>query len=423
MLGTNWDVTNEVTREEILRAKLENESNLLQQALAGQKAKTDFMAVMSHEIRNPMNGVLGFAELLSHSDDLTLSDRELCQTIVSSGETLLRILDDLLDFSRIEGGRLKIEKKNFSLRELVRAVEFHFRRQMQEKALDFQVSLDDELPETMVGDSGRIRQVLLNLLGNALKFTEHGTVRLDVRSSFESAKVKILEFTISDSGPGIPSKMAEAVFAPFTQADSSISRRYGGTGLGLSISSKLADLMGGEIRIGDSQLEGVTFIFRVPFDSSEQPQNSRSDTPVLPLRVDSSFAFSHPLSILVVEDDKVNLKLIAGLLRKLGYAPLSASNGREAVALYAQESPDCIFMDLQMPEMDGIEATSSIRAFEALHSISPVFISALTANIVPEHQLRCFDAGMNAYLNKPIKSESIMNTLVAAENFRFLAPW
>ncbi len=414
MIGTNWDITEQVEREAILREKLENEKALRQQALAGELAKSEFLAVMSHEIRTPMNGILGFAEMLSQSPTLTPENRNLTQTIVSSGEALLRILNDILDISRIEAGRLPIHKEPFSPKDLIRDIETLFGHQIKEKGLKFQIQIDKKLPETLLSDVGRIRQVLVNLLGNALKFTEKGSVTLIVRTSTEPTHKKFLEFVVRDTGPGIAPNRGQDIFEAFTQADSSTSRRHGGTGLGLTISRRLAHLMGGDILLFTELGKGSRFILHLPLIPIEA-HHLDVPAPIVEASPPSAdFAASYPQSILIVEDDKINLMLMAGMLRKLGYSPLMAKNGLEAIAIYKKESPNCILMDVQMPEIDGLEATRLIRDYEQKRHLHPAYISALTANIQRDDQQRCFNAGMNTFLNKPIKFKTIADTLAEA---------
>lgn len=416
MLGTNWDVTEQVAREDMLRQKLENEGALLQQAIAGEKAKSDFLAVMSHEIRTPMNSVLGFAEMLAESTTLTPEDHALSQTIVSSGEVLLRILDDILDFSSMEARHVVIESELYSPRDLLRALEDIYKRQSEEKGLWFNVEVDASVPEAVLGDAGRIRQILANLLGNALKFTDKGFIRVTASAFGRAETGWVLEFTVQDTGTGIASEKRDTIFEPFTQADSSIARHHGGTGLGLTISRRLAELMGGDLGIsGTAGGKGTTFTLHVPFVPSAQPL-APAPKPIVHAMT-KEFAAQHPLSILVVEDDKINLKLMLSMLRKLGYEPFSAANGIEAVALCLREHPACIFMDVQMPGMSGIEAARKIREYESSRGLPTAYISALTANIQPENYEQCKKAGMNAYLNKPVRGEKIMNTLVEAVKF------
>ncbi len=415
MLGTTWDTTAQVEREATLRQKLENERHLLRQALVGEKAKSEFLAVMSHEIRTPMNSVLGFAEMLAQSPTLSPEDLELSRTIVSSGEALLRIIDDILDFSRIEAGQLPIQKEVFSPRELIADIHTLFASQIRQKGLEFCISIDDSIPEAILGDAGRIRQILVNLLGNALKFTRQGSITLRVRASAEDSSGSQLTFSVQDTGEGITPDRVDAIFEPFTQADSSISRRHGGTGLGLSISRRLAELMGGALRIALPPEGGTLFTLHLPFTLSDLVTTSLLEGSQALLPIDPEFAICYPQRILVVEDDPVNLKLIIGILRKLGYEPLVAHHGAEAVTLFRQENPTCILMDMQMPEMDGIEATHQIRHLEQSRNGRPhAFISGLTANILHEDQDRCLAAGMNICLNKPIKQQAIAQMLTQA---------
>ena len=417
MIGTNWDVTQERMRERELADALEQQKDLVRAAQAGEKAKSQFLAVMSHEIRTPMNGILGFAELLANSPTLTRENRDLSQTIVASGEALLRILNDILDLSRIDAGGMTIEKMTFSPRELVRQIEFFVKGSIREKNLAFAAVVDGEVPENVEGDQGRIRQILLNLINNARKFTDEGSIALGLHVHRRETGECQLEYSVKDTGPGIPPEKIHAIFEPFTQSDSTISRRHGGTGLGLTISRRLAELMRGTIEVKSRLGEGSTFFLFLPLEAANFSASSSDVVPAGPL-LDPNFAGRYPLSFLVVDDDKVNLKLMVSIARKLSYEPLTACNGLEAVGVYEKELPGCIFMDLQMPEMDGIEAVKQIRGMESASSISPAYIVALTANILPEEKERCMAAGMNFYLTKPVKIGAICDILIAAAKFR-----
>lgn len=407
MIGLNWDITEQRIREEKLAESLAHERELTRQAQAGERAKSEFLAVMSHEIRTPMNGILGFAEILSNEPSLTNESKGFVQTIAGSGEALLRILDDILDFSRIEAGRVTIEKKVFNPRELVHDIEALFIHQLREKGVEFHVAVAADIPELLKGDAGRIRQVLVNLTGNALKFTDQGIITV-----LMSPRGELIEFLVRDTGAGIPAQKLVAIFEPFTQADSASSRRKGGTGLGLTISRRLAELMGGRIEVQSEAGHGSAFSLIIPLeDASATGHLVGLESPAL---LDAGFAARHPLRVLVVEDDRVNLKLILTMVCKLGYEPFMALNGVEAVEVFQRERPDCILMDVQMPEMDGIEATRKIRELEGTLGRRSAYISALTANIVPEDQRRCFEAGINFYLNKPVKNRAVADVLVAA---------
>ena len=418
MIGISWDVTEERIREEKLSEALSREKELAREALAGDRAKSEFLAVMSHEIRTPMNGILGFAQLLSQDPSLTSDSRNYAQIIMQSGEALLRILDDALDFSRLEAGRVQIEKSRFSPREMLKSIRALLVQRASEKELKLHIVVDDGIPEHLEGDAGRLRQVLLNLVGNGIKFTERGCVTLGLRPSpgRSSTGALTFEFSVKDTGLGITPGQIERIFKPFTQADSGNSRRYGGTGLGLSISRSLTELMGGTLTVQSQPGQGSEFFVAVPLDVPEQSSDIATGTPPEPL--DVAFANKHPLRILLVEDDRENLKLVLTLIRRLGYEPLAARNGREAVEIYQREQPSCLLMDLRMLEMDGIEATEKIRALEmASGNGKRAFIAALTADVFPAGRQRCIDAGMNAYLNKPVKLSALAEVLTKACDF------
>jgi len=313
----------------------------------------------------------------------------------------------VLDFSRIEAGRLKIEKVAVSPSALLDEITALFALQIREKGLDFQLSVAGDVPPLVLGDPGRIRQILVNLVGNAVKFTAHGTIRLGVRRS----DVR-LDFFVHDSGSGITSDKIEKIFEPFTQADSSIARNHGGAGLGLTISRRLAGLMGGELNLRSEPGHGTEISLLLPLEPAEAAVTATAP-PRPPLA-----APPPPLTVLVVEDDPVNLKLIVLMLCRLGYDPLTARNGVEAVRIYQETRPACILMDVQMPEMDGIEATRRIRQLERDADATPTFISALTANILPEVRDRCFEVGVDFFLNKPLKNQAIADMLRQAARSR-----
>ncbi|MFZ4597356.1 MAG: response regulator [Terrimicrobiaceae bacterium] len=411
MIGTNWDVTEGRTRERKLSDALAHEKELSEKARAGDRAKGEFLAVMSHEIRTPLNGILGFSELLAKIPDLPCEARDYVETISSSGESLLRILNDVLDYSRLEAGLVQVEKTGFTPREILGDIHALLSQQARHKGLAFGVSIEENIPEKLTGDPGRLRQILINLAGNALKFTESGSVTMGLRPMGDAANY---EFFVKDTGCGIPPEHIERIFQPFTQADSSVSRRHGGSGLGLSISRRLAELLGGTLTVRSQPGQGSEFTLSMPLSLAA----TSPETAPLPSVFDSSFSAERPLRILIVEDDKVNLKLMLSLVRRLGYEPFAAKNGIEAVEIHRLEQIDCVLMDPQMPEMDGIEATEAIRSQESSTSASkPAFISALTANIVPADRQRCFDAGMNSYLNKPVKMAALASLLIEAASY------
>ncbi|HRJ72851.1 MAG TPA: PAS domain-containing protein [Terrimicrobiaceae bacterium] len=409
MIGTNRDVTDEREREQSLAAALSQQKALTLAAQAGERAKNEFLAVMSHEIRTPLNSILGFSEILAGNPELSEDSRTHVETIAASGGALLRILNNILDFSRIEAGQLELEKTTFSPAEMIADIHVLFSSQARQNGIDFTVHVDPSVPARTMGDPGRVGQILLNLTGNALKFTDAGSIILGVRPG-PSADSEI-EFWVEDTGPGIPPGKLESIFDAFTQADSSHARRYGGTGIGLAISRKLAGLMHGSLRAENRPGGGARFFLRVP---APQVEAGPFPEPGLPAPVPSPAGQG---TILVAEDDPVNLRLILSLIRKLGHEPLTARNGREAVEIYESHRPSCILMDVQMPEMDGIAATIRIREIESREGSMPVYISALTANVLPEDRRRCLEAGMNFHLGKPIQRDAISAVLGAAAAF------
>jgi PAS domain S-box-containing protein len=416
--GRIWtfrDVTEERKREENLARALSREKELAAEAQAGNRAKSEFLAVMSHEIRTPMNGILGFSELLAGIPDLPADARDYVSTITSSGEALLRILDDVLDFSRLEAGGVKLEIAAFSPGEVLHDIHTLFAPSAEERGLEFIEAVEPGTPARIVNDAGRLRQVILNLASNALKFTTKGRITLGMRPSAGTLPDggRGVDLFVRDTGAGIPKEKLEQVFEPFAQVDSSISRRYGGTGLGLSIARDLVKLMGGELSVTSEEGKGSEFCVTLSAEGAGEvaPVVAPSDG----VEQDETFAVAHPLRILLVEDDCVNRKLILMMLRKLGYAALTAEDGVEAVEVFRRERPDCVLMDLQMPRKDGMQATLEIREIEdALPDGCRAFVAALTANVLPESRRQCLGAGMDDYVHKPIKREQLGRTLQQA---------
>lgn len=385
------------------------------------KAKSEFLANMSHEIRTPMNGVIGMIKLL---EDTPLSEQQLdfLHTIRDSGETLLTIINDVLDFSKIESGNLIIEKQLFNLPNLVESIAKLFEQQVQDKGINFIYYMDIHLPLLIYGDSSRLRQILLNLIGNAIKFTDQGQVSLSVSSTKITSSHQEILFTIKDTGIGIKGDRIYQLFQPFTQADSSISRRYGGTGLGLSISKTLVELMGGSIWVESCgkvsgnpppqwesnphirQFHGSTFHFtifvEIPLNqnNSNNHHNQEKDYPKL----------SPHLKILLAEDNLVNQKVALLTLQKLGYQADVAKNGAEVLEKIENTSYDVILMDVQMPIMDGLTATRMIRSRK---DKPQPYIIALTANALDGDSQICFNAGMNDYISKPLRIEILTTAL------------
>lgn len=368
------------------------------------QAKSEFLAMMSHEVRTPMNGILGMASLLQESD-LKSEQQEQIQTIYSSANSLLAILDDILDFSKLEAGRFTIDSVPFSIANLAQEVINLFEATARKKQIHVELLINENLSSHHLSDPGRFRQVLLNLVGNAIKFTDQGKVTLRI-TQFASDQVS---FSIEDTGIGMNEQVLSSLFSPFTQADLSITRRYGGTGLGLAISKKIIEQMGGSISVESTEGQGSCFSFQLPLIVVDAP------IPPVPVQASSSTTNLTTLhdkvdaKILLVEDNKVNQMVAVGLLKKLGYSCHIANNGEEALAAVEAEVFDLILMDMQMPVMDGVTATQKIRRLDHPSASTPIV--AVTANAMPEDLNACLDAGMNDYLCKPFNKTDLSDKI------------
>ncbi|WP_159711023.1 hybrid sensor histidine kinase/response regulator [Geminicoccus flavidas] len=355
-----------------------------------ERAKAQFLAAMSHEIRTPLTGVLGMTDLLA-AEPLGPRQQNYVRSIQLSGHHLLGVINDILDFSRLEAGGLHLDEVDFSLSTVVMQVQAMMAPQAIERGLALDFDLDPQLPPVVQGDPARLRQILVNLIGNGLKFTSQGGVRMTIRRCDDGYE-GWFRFEIRDTGIGIDPERLKDLFQAFTQADRSIARRYGGTGLGLAICQHLVQLMGG--RIGGESMPGRGSLFwfelRLPEGDRSLPEQQADPDP----------ASGPPLRILVAEDVEVNRDLLHAILTRGGHSITFARNGREAVEQAGQGEFDIVLMDVQMPEMDGIEATQRIRQLPAPHG--SVAIVALTANVMETERRRCLDAGMNDVLTKPI---------------------
>jgi len=399
--GQQKEVLKAIARQVVNQMELRLSMKKAQRAV---KTKASFLATMSHEIRTPLNGILGCANILLDRP-FEHEDKKLVKTITSCGDTLLTLINDILDFSKIESGKMEIENEAFNLIDNVDQVVHLFNSQALKKSIGLKIHSDENVPQWIYGDVTRVRQILSNLISNAIKFTDSGNVDLMINAEKINDNGYKIKFSVKDSGIGISKDAQKKLFASFSQVDSSTARKYGGTGLGLAICKSLTELMGGNIWVESEEGRGSAFCFSITVEEAQNQDCSEK----VSIAIDSDMALEHPLKILMAEDNRINQLVTKKTLEKLGYRIDVASNGIEALQMLRSQNYDIVLMDCLMPEMDGLEATGKIKENPIEYNDPKVV--ALTASALKEDRDKCINAGMDDFLSKPINIQEVVRVL------------
>jgi len=386
-------------------ALAEQLSRTRQDAVSANQAKTDFLAIASHEMRTPLSGVLGVSQLLMETP-LTPDQRRLTETIQNSGETLLQLLNDVLDLSRLDAGKMELKRVDFAVSDLARSAEDLWRPQALAKGLDFTVTLQSDAIEALHGDPVRLKSVISNLIGNAIKFTPAGRVSVDMTVSTLTLNRKILRVDVRDTGCGVPEMAKRQLFKAFTQADPATPPEQGGSGLGLPLCKRLVDLMGGSLDFTSAEGTGSHFWFEIPMSLA---QTQLTEPPAPPAAVITRPVSPRPPRILLAEDNKVSQEVISGFLKLRGWSCDLVTEGHAVIEALNACAYDLVLMDVQMTGLDGVQTTQRIRSLEGAASQTPIL--ALSENIMWEDRARCLKAGMNGYASKPIKRDAFFGEM------------
>lgn len=394
----NASLKGEIEHSKLIEAELKKARDRAEKM---SRAKGEFLANMSHEIRTPMNGVIGTLQLLEDTE-LNTEQKDFVKTAHKSAEALLAILNDILDLSKIEAGKLQFENIAFNLRQIISDIVTLHSLKAEQQGVSLHQDIDEKLPAYIMGDPTRMRQVIVNLVSNALKFTRKGEVRISVQVLSADDRMVKLKIAVSDTGIGIPQEAQQNLFKAFTQADGSTTRKYGGTGLGLAIVSQLVNMMHGNLGVDSEEGRGSTFWFSADFAIAEQ-QADKADE-----KSGDESELTLDAKILLVEDNPINQMVASKMLEKFGLKPELANNGIEALEKLKQQAFDLVLMDCQMPEMDGFEATREIRQ-RAVMAIGdkPLPVVAMTANVMSGDRERCLEVGMDDYIGKPVKRDKL----------------